>query len=155
MKLKAFVILLLGTTITIQALAVDPVKPTASHKSVLSYFMNSYLKTDHKLLKQVLRDDAVFTSNRNDEVVSHSASDMLNFMKQNYGLAQQSCEASATVLAESDALVLARVDVHYRNFEGDQQNFLVIEKNKRGEWRIAKVYKVFVKADKVGDSLAK
>jgi hypothetical protein len=149
MKLQILVILLLGITITNQTYAGEkPAKPTASHKSVLNYFMESYLHTDHKMLKEVLSPNAVYTSNRNDEVITHSASDILNFMKQNYRLEQQDCEANATILSESDAIVIARVDIHYQLFEGDQENFLIIEKNKSGEWRIAKVYKVFLGKEK-------
>lgn len=148
MKLKIFVILLLGITITNQTYAVDKEKPTRSHQSVLSCFMESYLNTDYKLLKGVLSKDAMFTSNRADMILNHKAEDVLNFMKKNNGVVQGDCTIDSTILSQTDAIVIARVDVHYELFEGDQQNFVVIEKSKSGDWRITKVYKMFVSKEK-------
>jgi hypothetical protein len=142
MKLKIFVILLLGITITNQSFATN--KPTASHKSVLEYFMESYLNTDYKMLKEVLSKDAVFTSNRDVNVIKHSAADVLGLMKKNDGTHQQRCTMNSTILSKTDALVIARVDVKYDLYNGDQQNFVIIEKDKLGEWRITQIYKMFV-----------
>ncbi len=142
MKLKIFVILLLGITITNQANASN--KPTASHRTVLDYFMESYLNTDHKMLREVLSKDAVVTSNRDVNVIKHNAADVLGLMKKNAGARQQDCHITSTILSKTDALVIARVDVKYDLYNGDQQNFVVIEKDKAGEWRITQIYKMFV-----------
>jgi hypothetical protein len=142
MKLKIFVILLLGITITTQSFA--GTKPTANHKSVLDYFMESYLTTDYKMLKEVLSKDAVFTSNRDVNVIKHNAADVLGLMKKNDGTHQQGCHINSTILSKTDALVIARVDIKYDLYNGDQQNFVVIEKDKAGEWRITQIYKMFV-----------
>jgi hypothetical protein len=146
MKLKIFVILLLGITITNQSYAAT--KPTASHKSVLDYFMESYLNTDYKMLREVLSKDAVFTSNRDVNVVKNNAADVLGLMKKNEGARQQDCHLKATILSKTDALVIARVDVKYDLYNGDQQNFVVIERDKLGEWRITQIYKMFVDSAK-------
>lgn len=144
MKLKSFVTLVLGIIFTTQVFAAQkPEKPTKNHQSVLNCFMQSYLNSDYKLLKDILSKDAVFTSNRIEEVIHHDADEVLSFMKKNNGVVQEHCKMRSTVLSQSDAIVIARVDVHYELFEGDQQNFVVIEKNKAGEWRITKVYKIF------------
>lgn len=149
MKLKALVILLLGIIITGNAVAGD--KPTVSHTSVINHFMDSYINSDYKKLKAVLSEDAVFTSNRDVRVVKHSASDVLNQMKKNEGVKQGDCNISASIVSETEALVIARVDVNYELFDGNQQNYVVIEKNKGGEWKITQVYKMFI----VGDTDAK
>ncbi|QNN41793.1 Cif family virulence factor [Pedobacter roseus] len=145
MKLKALVILLLGTTITNYVLATE--KPTASHKSVINYYMDSYMNSDYKKLKAVLSEDAVFTSNRDVRVIKHKASEVLSEMKKNEGVVQRDCNISSTIVSESDALVIARIDINYELFDGAQQNFVIIEKNKDGEWKISQVYKVFISSE--------
>ena len=145
MKLKALVILLLGITITNNVLAAE--KPTASHKSVINYFMESYMNSDYKKLRAVLSEDAVFTSNRDVRVIKHKGSEVLAQMKKEEGVIQKDCNISSTIVTETDALVIARVDVNYELFDGAQQNFVVIEKNKDGEWKITQVYKVFVSSE--------
>jgi len=142
MRLKSIVIFLLGIIITNNVFAID--KPTASHTSVLNYFMDSYINSDYKKLKSVLSDDAVFTSNRDVRVIKHTASDVINQMKKNEGVLQKDCNISSTIISETDALVIARVDVNYELFGGNQQNFVVIEKDKQGEWKITQVYKMFI-----------
>lgn len=142
MRLKSIVIFLLGIIITNHAFAAD--KPTESHTSVLNYFMDSYINSDYKKLKSVLSEDAVYTSNRDVRIIKHTATDVLNQMKKNEGVLQKDCNISSTVISETDALVIARVDINYELFGGNQQNFVVIEKNKQGEWKITQVYKMFI-----------
>ncbi|RDC56817.1 hypothetical protein DU508_06325 [Pedobacter chinensis] len=142
MKLKALVILLLGMIITNHVVAAE--KPTASHKSVINYFMDSYINSDYKKLKAVLSDDAVYTSNRDVRVIKHKGSDILNQLKKNDGVKQRDCNISSSIISETDALVIARVDISYDLFDGNQQNFVVIEKDKEGEWKITQVYKLYI-----------
>ncbi len=145
MKLKALVILLLGITITNHVVAAE--KPTASHKSVISYYMDSYMNSDYKKLKAVLSDDAVFTSNRDVRIIKHKASEVLSQLKKNDGVVQRDCNISSTIVSETEALVIARVDINYELFDGAQQNFVIIEKNKDGDWKITNVYKVFLSSE--------
>lgn len=142
MKLKALVILLLGITITSQIVAAE--KPTASHKSVINYYMESYMNSDYKKLKAILSEDAVFTSNRDVRVIKHKASEVLSELKKNEGVIQRDCNISSTIVSETDALVIARIDINYELFDGAQQNFVIIEKNNNGDWKITNVYKVFL-----------
>lgn len=142
MKLKALVILLLGITITSHIVAAE--KPTASHKSVINYYMESYMNSDYKKLKAILSEDAVFTSNRDVRVIKHKASEVLSELKKNEGVIQRDCNISSTIVSETDALVIARIDINYELFDGAQQNFVIIEKNNNGDWKITNVYKVFL-----------
>ncbi|WP_316807486.1 hypothetical protein [Pedobacter agri] len=145
MKLKALVILLLGMIITNSISAGE--KPTASHVSVINHFMDSYLKSDYKKLKAILSDEAIYTSNRDVRVIKHKGADILNHLKKNEGVIQRDCRVSSTIISETDALVIARVDVNYELFDGDQQNIVVIEKDKKGEWKITQVYKMFISSE--------
>jgi hypothetical protein len=155
MKLKAIVMILLGIIITSQAYAIEKEQLTKSHQSVLDCFMKSYLNTDYKLLKQVLSQDATFTTNRAETILNHKANEVLDFMKKNNGAVQGHCTIDSTILCKTDVLVIARVDVHYELFEGDQQNFVIMEKNKAKEWKITKVYKMYVAKQKEEKIVAK
>jgi hypothetical protein len=152
MKLRALVILLLGITVANTILAAE--KPTASHRSVINYYMDSYINSDYKKLKAVLSEDAVFTSNRDVRTIKHKAADVLSQMKKNEGVIQRDCNISSSIVSESDALVIARVDINYELFDGAQQNFVIIEKNKDGEWTITQVYKVFISSEGEAKRLA-
>jgi len=145
MKLNALVILLLGMIITNNIFAGE--KPTASHNSVLNHFMDSYINSNYKMLKAILSDDAVYTSNRDVRVIKHRGVDVLNQLKKNDGVKQRDCNISSTIISETDALVIARVDINYDLFDGNQQNIVVIEKNKNGEWKITQVYKMFISGE--------
>ena len=145
MKLNALVILLLGMIITNNIFAGE--KPTASHNSVLNHFMDSYINSNYKMLKAILSDDAVYTSNRDVRVIKHRGVDVLNQLKKNDGVKQRDCNISSTIISETDALVIARVDINYDLFDGNQRNIVVIEKNKNGEWKITQVYKMFISGE--------
>ncbi|WP_231426672.1 MULTISPECIES: hypothetical protein [Pedobacter] len=145
MKLRALVILLLGMIITNNVTAGE--KPTASHNSVINHFMDSYINSDYKKLKAILSDDAVYTSNRDVRVIKHKGSDILNHLKKNDGVKQKDCNISSTIISETEALVIARIDVNYELFDGNQQNIVVIEKDKKGEWKITQVYKMFTSSE--------
>lgn len=142
MKLKILAILLLGTTIANVTLANE--KPEGSYQSVVKAFMHSYLNNDHKKLKTLLSEDAEYSFNRDVRVVKHSASAIINEMKRNEGVKQQGCNISSKIITATDALVMAQVDISYAAFDGKQKNYLVLERNKEGEWKITNVYKLFV-----------
>ncbi|WP_443937247.1 hypothetical protein [Pedobacter sp. MW01-1-1] len=142
MNVKALVILLLGITITTTVIAAE--KPTASHQTVINVFMDSYINSDHKKLREVLSDDVEFVSNRDVRVIKHSAESVLKQMKTDAGVKQADCAISAKIISETNALVVACVDINYEQTNATQQNFVIIERNKDGEWKIAKVYKLFL-----------
>jgi hypothetical protein len=54
---------------------------------------------------------------------------------------QQNCQSNYEVLANSDALVIARVDFTYH--DNIQHNYLIVEKNDNQEWKITQVCKMF------------
>lgn len=142
MKLKFLAILLLGMTVATVSRANE--KPTSSYQKVVDDFMQSYLSNDHKKLRTLLSEDAVFSSNRDVRVVKHSASAIISEMKKNEGIHQQDCNISAKIITATDAMVMAQVDVKYEAFDNRQKNYLVLEKDKNGEWKITNVYKFFI-----------
>jgi len=142
MKLKFLAILLLGMIIATASPANE--KPTSSYQKVVDDFMHSYLNNDHKTLKTLLSEDAVFSSNRDVRVVKHSATAIINEMKKNQSVRQQDCNISAKIITATDALVMAQVDVKYETFNNRQKNYLVLEKDKNGDWKITNVYKFYI-----------
>lgn len=142
MKLKFLAILLLGMTIATVSPANE--KPTSSYQKVVDDFMHSYLNNDHKKLKTLLSEDAEFSSNRDVRVIKHSATAIINEMKKNGGVHQQDCNVSAKIITATDAMVMAQVDVKYETFDNRQKNYLILEKDKNGEWKITNVYKFFI-----------
>lgn len=152
MNRKLIVVLLLSV-ITSQSMLASP-RPTQSYQTVISYFMDSYKNTNPKQLASIISDEAIFTSNRNEQVLKHSAGDVIKFMKFNAGAVQQDCNLDFTVLSKTDAMVMARVDVKYKNI-GDQHNYLIIEKNNLGEWKITNIYKFHLTNDNAKESTSK
>jgi ketosteroid isomerase-like protein len=147
MNRKIIVMLLLSVMTTNSMLASPkPSKPTQSYQSVISHFMESYKNTDSKALASIISSDAIYTSNRNEQVIKHSAQDVIKFMKGNAGTVQQDCNLDFIVLSKTNSLVMARVDIKYKT-TGNQQNYLIIEKNNSGEWKITNIYKFHLPVD--------
>ncbi len=141
MKLKVLAILILGMTIANTSLAKE--KPIGTYQNVVDAFMHSYLNNDYKKLKTLLSEDAMFSFNRDVRVVKHSASAVLAEMKKNQGIKQQNCNINAKIITATDALVMAQVDVSYTSVNDQQKNYLVLERDKDGEWKITNVYKFY------------
>lgn len=143
MKLKILAICLLGMTIAKNAAAVkEPFVPT--YQPVIDSFIDSYMNNDHKKLKKMLSEDATFSFNRDVHVLSYSASTLIGEMRKNQGVKQQDCHAKSKIISATDALVIAEVDISYGWTNSKQQNFLVIGKDKSGEWKINSIYKLYL-----------
>ncbi|WP_461788932.1 Cif family virulence factor [Pedobacter sp.] len=153
MKQKILAVLILGVTIVNTLKAND--KPGANtYQSVVKAYMQSYLSNDYKKFKSLLSDDALFSFNRDVRVVKHDAAAIIAEMKKNGGTVQQSCEISSKVLTATEGLVMAEVNVNYKGFDGKHKNYLVLERDKNGDWKITNIYRLFVngsddKAEKV------
>lgn len=144
MKLKVLVILVLGMMIA-NAISANE-KPIKSYQNVVDAFMYSYLNNDYKKLKTLLSEDAIFSFNRDIHVVKHSASAILTEMKKNQGIKQQNCNINAKIVTATDALVMAQIDVSYDSIDDQQKNYLVLERDKNGEWKITSVHKFYLSA---------
>ena len=86
----------------------------------------------------------LFSFNRDVRVVKHDAAAIIAEMKKNGGTVQQSCEISSKVLTATEGLVMAEVNVNYKGFDGKHKNYLVLERDKNGDWKITNIYRLFV-----------
>lgn len=145
-------LVLVSSTVTSKASEI--IKPAKNYHSVIGHFMDSYKNTNSKQLKQLLDENAVFLSSRNEQVIKNSSNTVIDFMRKNEGVKQQDCDLSYEIISATDAMVIARVDVKYNLIEGVQQQFLTIENKGNGDWKITQVYKVFA-PEKQKDTLAK
>jgi divalent metal cation (Fe/Co/Zn/Cd) transporter len=139
---KLIATLILGIIVVTQASAKQG--PTQSYQTVISHYMDSYMWSDYKKLKDILADDAIFKSNRDVRVVKQGGNAVVDFMKKNGKSEQQNCTMSYEITSETSAIVLAKVNIKYNNlYENNQENFLVLE-NQGGEWKITQVYKMYL-----------
>ena len=113
---------------------------TGDYDKVIKEYITSYVNSDYKILKKIMDDNAAFNIPRAEKVIVQTKPDIVNAMKE-VGEAKQDCQATYEVVAKSSALVMARVDFCYLNCT--QQNFLVLKKDDKKQWKIAQVYKIF------------
>lgn len=143
MKQRILAMLILGITIASTLKAND--KPgNTTYQSVVKAYMQSYLNNDYKKFKSLLSEDALFSFNRDVRAVKHDAAAIIAEMKKNGGAVQQSCEISSKVLTATDGMVMAEVNVNYKGFDGKHKNYLVLERDKNGDWKITNIYRFFV-----------
>ncbi|MDQ8006559.1 MAG: nuclear transport factor 2 family protein [Pedobacter sp.] len=145
MKLKFLAILILGISIANNILATE--KPVQSYQKVIDGFVSSFLNNDHKLLKGLLSDDAVYSFNRDVRVVKHGATAVVNEMRKNGNVAMQNCDVKSKIVTATDALVMAQIDINFSAVDNKQKNYLVLERTKDGEWKITNVYKFYVSSN--------
>jgi hypothetical protein len=116
-------------------------KPVApKYQQVIKAFIDSHLNGSYKSMKPILDNEAYVHIPRGESVILESKHDLLDQMRST-GVTTQKCDYNYEVLAESDALVIARVDFLYGN--GIQQNFLTLERDENKDWKIMQVYKMF------------
>ncbi|PST85081.1 hypothetical protein C7T94_02920 [Pedobacter yulinensis] len=140
MKYKILCALLLAGAISAHA-----AKPKHDVKAVIDAFIQSYLKHgDYRKLQQVLGSDVTFRSNRQTKVVVQQGANIVDFMKKNAGLVQRDCTVNYEVVSKTSAIVVARIDINYALNEGSQQNYLILENDGTGDWKITQVYKLFL-----------
>ncbi|WP_129717009.1 hypothetical protein [Pedobacter sp. SYP-B3415] len=140
MRLQVLIFLLLGSMFSTFA-----AKPKNDVKMVITAFVESYLKHgDYKKLSQVLGHDVTFKSNRDTRVVVQQGTSVIDFMRKNAGMIQRDCSVGYEIVSKTSAIVVARVDIKYELCEGAQQNYLIIENDGTGDWKLTQVYKLFL-----------
>ena len=123
--------------------------PSRSYREVIADYITSHINSDSKKFKAATDEEMQLTIPRGNELIRQQRSELLSQLVTLKGARQQSCEHSYDILAESDALVIARVDFTYSFCK--QQCFLIIEKNAEKEWKIKQVYKL-IGEESVGES---
>jgi hypothetical protein len=148
MKGKIFVITLLGMVISTAVNASIEPQNKRRVETVINTYIESHLNSDHKKLKSILDNDAIIRSNRNVTVLKHSAKDVLMAMKNLKGSKQQDCDISYKIISETDAMVIAQVDVSYGWGNSKQKNIVIIENNGT-DWKITNIYKNYVSEEEI------
>jgi hypothetical protein len=135
--LVACMIVILSATTNLKVSAGES-KP--GYETVINDYIDSYMRSDYKKLKHILSDDATVKIPRAEKVIVQNKNSLVENMRADQGTIQQ-CSNKYQVISSSSALVIARVDFLYTNF--DQQNFIVLEKDDNQEWKITEICKIF------------
>jgi len=115
-------------------------RPVNDVKNVINEFADSHVNTDAAKLSRTLSSEAVLKFSKGDIVHSQSQISILKIMKQNEGI-KQNCTTKIDILANSSALVMARVNFIYEDFV--IENILTLELDKSGDWKITRINKFF------------
>lgn len=114
-----------------------PVKEiNAKPNSLITAFMKAHQNGDAALFDAVLKDGAVIKINRKDKISSHSKSDVVQFYRKS-GEIILNCSCNFEILSSNDCTMLARVDFKFPEFV--QQNFVYMEKDRKGAWKITEI----------------
>ncbi|RCH54956.1 hypothetical protein DJ568_10810 [Mucilaginibacter hurinus] len=140
MKRKFVLFCLLCTFAAKSLIAKNDPGNTAAYNTVINDYISCHMSADGKKLNRLLHDDASFKIPRGEKVMVQNKSNLVAQMRREAGI-QQNCASDYELLAESDALVIARVDFTYGSTT--QSNYLIIEKNADKEWKITQVCKFF------------
>ena len=111
----------------------------ARASSVLDAYIEAHINNDADLFNQILNDGATLKVNRQDQIVKHSKRELIKFYKKG-GKLLLNCEAEQEILSECGCIMIARVDFRYPAFV--QQNYIQIEKDKDGSWKITQINRI-------------
>lgn len=118
-------------------------RPAPNIQNVINEFAESHINTDAAKLAKILSGDAVLKFTKGDEVLSQSNVSIMKIMKQNEGI-KQNCSTKIDIIASSSAMAMARVNFIYEDFI--IENFLTLELDKNGDWKITRINKFFSEA---------
>ncbi|MEN0052538.1 MAG: hypothetical protein AAGC65_02670 [Mucilaginibacter sp.] len=110
------------------------------YDAVIQDYIESQITSNYKKLNNVLDNNCVQIIPRGNSLIEENKNDLVEFMKTN-AIIQRDCSSSYQILAKSNSLVIAVVDLNYQAYT--QENFLTIEKNKKQEWKITRISKIF------------
>jgi len=139
-KFTLFCVICLLSTATVFGFDGPGTPNSVAYNNIVKQFIDCHMTADSKKLDRILSDDATFKIPRGEKTYIQSKQNLIKQMKAEAGT-QQNCESNYEILAESDAVVLARVHFVYGNT--CQCNYLTIQKNADNEWKITQVYKFF------------
>jgi hypothetical protein len=115
-------------------------RPAPNVKNVINEFAESHVNTDAAKLGRILSSDAVLKFSKGDEVLAQSQISIMKIMKQNEGI-KQNCSTTIDVIASDSALAMAKVNFVYEDFI--IENYLTLELDKSGNWKITRINKFF------------
>lgn len=116
--------------------------PTNNANKVINSFVDSYKNNNYRTMKNLLSENASYKYNRDANVVSHSAQELLKFVKQNDGVSYQDFTAKSHIVSQSDAMVMAKVTLNQGKINQSEQ-YITLENNGKGDWKITQIYQVY------------
>ena len=119
-------------------------RPVPNVKNVINEFAESHINADAAKLAKILSNDTVLKFSRGDEVLSQSLISIMKTMKQNEGT-KQNCSTTIDVIASSSAMAMAKVNFIYEDFV--IENYLTLELDKSGNWKITRINKFFTETE--------
>lgn len=144
MKFKSIVFgAVLSTALTVTAYANN--FPFKTAKNIINEFAESHVNTDANKLSRLLSENAILKFTKGEEVFTHNQTSIIKQAKENNGIVQN-CSTEAELIANSEAMVLAKVNFIYDDFI--IENFLTIELDKNQGWKITRINKFFTNAEK-------
>lgn len=118
----------------------DNNKPASSvnlkSSSVIEAYIDANVNCDARLLNQIMNDEAVLRINRQGRTVEQNKKDLVDFYKKSGGIVLN-CTTNYEILSSTDCLVMVRVDFAYPLFT--QQNYVMVEKDQNGLWKISQI----------------
>jgi hypothetical protein len=124
--------------------------PSEDYIKIIDNYIDSYVNNNPKLMKKILDDGATLKLSRGETLLIQSKESLVGFMHES-GKMTQNCDAKYEVLANSGAMVIARVDFDYAN--ATQHIYLILEKNIEKDWKITQICKMI--SDKEYESAPK
>jgi len=143
MNLKSMMLLTVLSAV-LTSTAIGKNHPAPDVKKAINEFAESHINTDAAKLGRILSSEVVQKFSRGDEVLSQSQTSIMKLMKQNDGIIQN-CTTNIDILANSSALVMAKVNFVYEDFV--IENILTLELDKSGQWKITRINKFFTEAE--------
>jgi hypothetical protein len=145
MKAKIITLLIVASALTFPASATN--LPSRTFREVIGAYITAHVYSDVKSYLEVTDEEADLTMPRGSELLRQGRFQLVEQLKSTRGTVQV-CEPSYTIVAESPAVVIARVDFSYAFCQ--QQHVLIMEKEGAEQWKIKKIYKLISGAPREG-----
>lgn len=107
--------------------------------SVIRNYVHSFIHANAEELRRTLDDDAVMKIPRFNQVIVQTKDQLVEANRVNEGTSQ-SCSSDIAVLSSSDAIIMARVNFRYSDFQ--EHVYLTVERA-NGRWKITQIIKMF------------
>lgn len=112
----------------------------AKASNVIEAFIEAHTNADAALFNAILNNDAVLKLSRQEQIVTHTKSELVSFYKKS-GPITLNCSSDYKVLSSCQCRVMARIDFKFPQFV--QQNYVTIEKDKKGQWKITHINRFY------------
>lgn len=133
-KMLLFIIMIILTqTNVIKASTLD------NYEKTMIELGRSIKTSDYKKLDYLLKEDAFQKISVGKVVTTNTKRQLVNELRSQG--AQLNCEIAVNYLSTSNSIVVARMDLIFKEFT--VYNYVTLEKNNLGEWKIASIHKMY------------